>query len=279
MDKILNWGTQFATVLLETITGIIEYLPQLLGMVMLLLAGWVVASMGRALVVRLIKGLNRIRSRFQIAGTTALPDIAEPLAVVISRVVFWVIILIFLALSLDVLGLSMFAGWLSRLVNHLPNILSGALIIWAGIVFSGLVGQAVMTATVNFSDAQRNALARIAQLFTLVILILIGVDQIGVDITIVVTVLSVAIGAALGGLAIAFSLGARDLVSNLIGARYLNADYRVGQRIRVGEHEGTVVEISSVSVILETEEGRVTVPARQFSERSSVLITKENEDV
>ena len=279
MEKLLDWGTQIATVSFETVTGIIQYLPQVLGVVMLLLAGWIVASIGRALVVRLIKGLNRIRSRFKIAGTDALPDIAQPLAVVISKVVFWVIILIFLALSLDVLGLSMFAGWLSRLVNHLPNILSGALIIWAGIVFSGLVGQAVSTAAVNFSDAQRSALARIAQLFTLTLLILMGVDQIGVDITIVVTILSVAIGAALGGLAIAFSLGARDLVSNLIGARYLNADYRIGERIRIGEHEGTVLEISSVSVILETEEGRVMVPARQFSERASVLITRENEDV
>lgn len=279
MEKLLDWGTQIATVSFETVTGIIQYLPQVLGVVMLLLAGWIVASIGRALVVRLIKGLNRIRSRFKIAGTDALPDIAQPLAVVISKVVFWVIILIFLALSLDVLGLSMFAGWLSRLVNHLPNILSGALIIWAGIVFSGLVGQAVSTAAVNFSDAQRTALARIAQLFTLTLLILMGVDQIGVDITIVVTILSVAIGAALGGLAIAFSLGARDLVSNLIGARYLNADYRIGERIRIGEHEGTVLEISSVSVILETEEGRVMVPARQFSERSSVLITKGKGDV
>ena len=279
MEKLLEWGTQIATVSFETVTGIIQYLPQILGVVMLLLAGWIVASIGRALVVRLIKGLNRIRSRFKIAGTDALPDIAQPLAVVISKVVFWVIILIFLALSLDVLGLSMFAGWLSRLVNHLPNILSGALIIWAGIVFSGLVGQAVSTAAVNFSDAQRSALARIAQLFTLTLLILMGVDQIGVDITIVVTILSVAIGAALGGLAIAFSLGARDLVSNLIGARYLNADYRIGERIRIGEHEGTVLEISSVSVILETEEGRVMVPARQFSERASVLITREKEDV
>ena len=279
MEKLLEWGTQIATVSFETVTGIIQYLPQVLGVVMLLLAGWIVASIGRALVVRLIKGLNRIRSRFKIAGTDALPDIAQPLAVVISKVVFWVIILIFLALSLDVLGLSMFAGWLSRLVNHLPNILSGALIIWAGIVFSGLVGQAVSTAAVNFSDAQRTALARIAQLFTLTLLILMGVDQIGVDITIVVTILSVAIGAALGGLAIAFSLGARDLVSNLIGARYLNADYRIGERIRIGEHEGTVLEISSVSVILETEEGRVMVPARQFSERASVLVTRENEDV
>lgn len=279
MDKILDWGTQLATVSLETIASIIQYLPQVLGVVMILLAGWVVASIGRALVVRLIKGLNRIRSRFQIAGTATLPDIAEPLAVVISRVVFWIIILIFLALSTDLLGLSMFAGWLSRLVNHLPNILSGALIIWAGIVFSGLVGQTVSTAAINFTDSQRIALARIAQLFTLIMLILIGVDQIGVDITIVVTILSVAIGAALGGLAIAFSLGARDLVSNLIGARYLNPDYRIGERIRIGEHEGTVIEISSVSVILETEEGRVMVPARQFSERSSVLITRGNEDV
>lgn len=279
MDKILDWGAQFALVALDTTRRIIEYLPQIFGVLLLLLVGWLVALLGRMIVVRLIRGLNQIRSRVQIAGTAILPNISEPFAQVIARVVFWIIILIFVALSTDLLGLGMFADWLSRLVNHLPNILSGVLIIWAGVVFSGLVAQTVRTAAINLAESQRIALARIAQIFTLVMLILIGVDQIGVNVSVVVTIVSITIGAALGGLAIAFSLGARQLVSNLIGVRYLNSDYRLGERVRIGDYEGTVLEISSVAVILDTAQGRVTIPARLFSEQPSVLVAEGKTDV
>ncbi len=279
MEQILAWSAQLADVTLATATQFINYIPQVLGVIGFLLAGWLIARIGKALVVRLIRLLNRIRPRTKIAGSAVFPKINDSLAQVIARIVFWVVILIFVALSTELLGLVLFADWLTGLVNYLPKILSGALIIWAGIVFSGLTAQAISTAAVHLQESQRAALSRIAQVFILVVLILIGVDQIGVDITLVTTILSVTFGAVLGGLAIAFSLGARHLVSNLIGARYLNPDYRIGRRIKVDDHEGTILEINSVSVILETNQGRVTIPARLFSELPSVLVAEDPKNV
>lgn len=275
MDQLLDWGTQLAQLALDSVSKFIEFLPQILGVLVILLIGWILARVSKVLVLRLIGMLNRIRLRIKFAGTPVLPNINEPVAVVVSRIIYWAIILVFIALSTQLLGLGMFADWLGRLVSHLPNILSGVLIIWAGVVFSGLIGQAISSAAVNLPESQRAALSRVAQLFVLILLILIGVDQIGVNVRVVLTIMAVTIGAALGGLAIAFSLGARQLVSNLIGVRYLNSDYRIGQRIRIGQHEGTILQITSVSVILDTEEGRVTIPAQMFSDQPSVLVSRE----
>ena len=113
----------------------------------------------------------------------------------------------------------------------------------------------------------------------MVTMIVIGVDQIGINIAVLLTVISIVIGTLLGGVAIAFGLGSKNLVSNLIGARYLNKDYRVGETIRIGDTEGTIIELSPVSVILETSEGRMTIPAKTFSERSSLLVQQETDDV
>jgi len=279
MDKILDWSSQFVRVALDAAAKIVEFLPQATGVALILFLGWIVARIGKIVIVRLIQGLNRISPRMQIAGTPILPKIDESFALVISKVFFWVIILVFGALSSDLLGLGVFADWLGNLVSYLPNVLSGVLIIWAGVVFGGLVGQAISTTAVNLSDTQRVALSRVAQVFVLILLTLIGVDQIGVDITIVVTILSVTIAAGLGGLAVAFALGARRLVSNLIGIRYLNPDYQLGQRIRIGEHEGMILEKSSVAVTLDTDQGRVTIPAHLFSDQPSILVTGESKDV
>ena len=104
---------------------------------------------------------------------------------------------------------------------------------------------------------------------------IVGVDQIGVDITVVVTALAIVLACLLGGLSIAFGLGARSYVSNLIGAHYLGREYQEGERIRINKIEGTILEITSVAVILETNEGRLTVPARLFSDEAVLLISRE----
>jgi len=48
----------------------------------------------------------------------------------------------------------------------------------------------------------------------------------------------------------------------------------VGQRIRVAGHEGRILELTPHSVVLETEDGRVSVPGRVFSEEAVVLVAR-----
>ena len=274
METLFDWSTPFVSAASGMLQNFLEYLPQLVGALLLLLFGWGIGRLIQALTVRLMKGIDRFSGLIGIGGVGASKQIGESAAVIIGNIVFWIVELIFVTAATNLLGMTMFSGWLDRLVAHLPGILSGILIICAGIVFGNLAKQAVTTAASAMPARQRIVLARAAQMFTLVTLILIGVNQIGVDITLVITIGAVALGAVLGGLAIAFSLGARPLVSNLIGARYLNADYRSGERIRIGGYEGTILEITSVAVILDTESGRVTIPAKVFSEEPSILLAR-----
>ena len=279
MDKLQNWETPLVNSVTGLLNDFIAYLPQIIGAILLLILGWLVARLVRGLATRLVKGFDRFTGLVRKSGTTASPKIGESSASVIGNIVYWITVLIFVTSAASLLGMNMFVGWLNKLVDHLPNILSGALIICAGVIFGNLAYQVISSTRLNMSVPQRMILARSAQFFTLVMLILIGVDQIGVDITAVITIMSVVVGTVLGGLAIAFGIGARRLVSNLLGVRYLNRNYQVGERIKIDEFEGTILEIASVAVVLDADQGRVTIPARLFSEQPSILVKRENEDV
>ena len=279
MDKLQNWEAPLVNSVTGLLNDFIAYLPQIVGAILLLIFGWLVARLARGLATRLVKGFDRFTGLVRKSGTTASPKIGESSASVIGNIVYWITVLIFVTSAASLLGMNMFVGWLNKLVDHLPNILSGALIICAGVIFGNLAYQVISSTRLNISVSQRMILARSAQFFTLVMLILIGVDQIGVDITAVITIMSVVVGAVLGGLAIAFGIGARRLVSNLLGVRYLNRNYQVGERIKIDEFEGTILEIASVAIVLDADQGRVTIPARLFSEQPSILVKRENEDV
>lgn len=278
MENVFDWSEPLLAAASRMLHGILDYLPQLFGAIALLLLGWFAARALRALTVRIMRSFDRLSGALGLGGIFATRQVNESVVAILGNVAFWLINLFFLAAATNLLGLTLFSGWLDSVIGHLPKLLSGALIIFAGVVFGNLVSDAVRTASQSMSARQRALLARGAQLFTVATMIVIGVDQIGIDITILITVMAIAVGALLGGVAIAFSLGSRNLVSNLIGARYLNRDYRIGEPIRIDGVEGTILEISPIAVILETEEGRMTIPAKTFSEMPSLLLHRETTD-
>ncbi len=275
MDKVFDWGQLILTASVNMLESILEYLPQLVGAVAILILGWFVARMVKALTIKIAESVDRLTGALETGTSPPSTVISPALVQIISNVIFWLVILFFVTSATNLLGLTMFAGWLGRVIGHLPNILSGALIILAGVVFGNLMGDAVRTGAVAMPARQRALLGQGTQIFTVTTMIVIGIDQIGIDITVLITVLAIAVGALLGGLALAFSLGSRTLVSNLIGAHYLNRDYRIGETIRVGSESGAILEISHIAVVIETSEGRMTIPAKTFSEEATLLLHKE----
>jgi len=80
----------------------------------------------------------------------------------------------------------------------------------------------------------------------------------------------------IGGAALSFGLGSRTAVANLIAAHYLGSMVRVGMTVKIGENQGTVVAVTPISVVLETREGRVIVPATQVTESTAVITHPEH---
>ena len=100
-----------------------------------------------------------------------------------------------------------------------------------------------------------------------------GIDQIGIDVTFVTTMLAIVLGGVVLGFSLAFGLGTRRVVANLVASHSLQRYFSVGQRARFGEIEGEILDFTPTGVVLATEQGRTHVPASHFDEQSSVLRT------
>ena len=53
--------------------------------------------------------------------------------------------------------------------------------------------------------------------------------------------------------------------------RYRHA-FEPGQRVRIGSTEGTILELTAVSLVLETDQGRASIPAKVYNEETIVLL-------
>lgn len=273
MPTTLEISEQLKDTLSASITEIIENIPGIAGAVVLLLVGWLVARLVRLTTIRLLGLLNHFLEKILTGRTRAVVRFSSGVTGLVAGIFFWITLFIFTTAALRVAGLAGISQWLERVVDYLPSILTGGMIILVGYVLSALVKDISLAAarSADFSGAQ--LISRLAQAVTFVTALIIGIEQVGIDVTFITTMLGVSTAALLTGFALAFGLGARTLVSNLIAAHYVRELIEPGQTIRIGEWEGTVLELSATTIILNTAVGRTSIPAKMYHEHAvSVLV-------
>lgn len=218
--------------------------------------------------------LDRLGQRGAGAAAVGAAAVARSVPVLVGRLIYWLVFLFAAATAVQVLGLPLVSRAAERLSSYLPGALTGIAVFFVGVVVASLAGGIAAAAASSAGISYSGALGRAVQGLLLVLAALVGMEQIGVHGELLVTLLTVVIGVGLAGAALAFGLGARTAVSNIVGAYYVAQTYRVGQTIRVGEFEGRIVRATATGVVLDNKGGQVFVPAHVFSEQPSILITE-----
>lgn len=270
-----SWGdalNQSMNLLVQKISG---YLPNLVGAIALLVGGWILARLLRAACARLISGLDRLVRSHGMERWLIRIGLERPASDLIGAIVFWVVFVLFFTAATETLGLPVVATWLGGVSTYLPRVLVAVLIILAGVLAGSLARDALTTAAAAAGIGYGALLGRVVYIVILLIAAVTGVDQIGIESRFLTATLIIVIASLVGAAALAFGLGAKTAVSNIIAAHYLRQIYRVGHTVRVGAAEGRIAEITNTVVILENSNGRVVVPAKEFSESVSVLLGRE----
>jgi mechanosensitive ion channel-like protein len=274
MDRLQAWGAQLIGVFRDTLESIVTYLPIVLTAVAVLVIGWLIAHLIRGLVRRALESMDWLFARFAPRSVGRSEALARATSRAISTVVFWIVLLVFAASALRILGGSLFERWTENLLAYLPSAIGGIIIIVVGFTGGTLVRHVLEQASVGLGVGQSSLLGRLAQAVIVVSCIVIGIDQLGVDVAFLVQLTTVTAAAVFGGIALVFALGTRQHLANLIGAHYARKHYAPGDFVKIGAFQGRIVEIVDGCVFLETEAGDVSVPAHNFSAEPFVKIRK-----
>lgn len=236
-----------------------------------LIAGLLLALLGR----RLTRGLVRRGGHWLGTLTRGARHVdTSRVEIAISTIVYWAILLFFIMAATETLGLPVVTGWLAEVANYVPRVIASILIVAIGGVLARLSRQLVTKAASTTKTPGASRLGRVAELALFVSAALIALDQLGVEVSFLKTTLLILLAAILGGAALAFGLGCRELVANVLSSHYIQRTYQTGQTIRFQDVQGRIARITDIAVIVETEEGEVVVPAVQLTAERSTLVLR-----
>jgi small-conductance mechanosensitive channel len=237
---------------------LINTYPELAAIGVLLL-GAVLGQIAALLARRVLRSIDRIAARFGGRERMLFSPLIQQTA---SMTAFVIVLALAVIVAVRLLDIDQLSNWLDLVLVYAPRFVLGLLIIGAGTVLATLV----RTLSANlFAQGDANALLpRLIQVGVILIAFVTGLQQIGIDISFITQLSLIVLAAVLGGLSIAFALGSRQYVANLMAQSEL-ARYATGDRLRIDDDEGEIVEIHRSGLTLATDEGLVVIPAARLN--------------
>jgi small-conductance mechanosensitive channel len=163
----------------------------------------------------------------------------------------------------------------SDLLSYLPHVLAAGIIAIGGRAVALVAGSAVSRALGPSSGRVRSQAAWLVRVLITAAALVIALDQLGVDTTLLqITGAAVLFAVAAAG-ALLIGLGGRDVAGELAAGRYLQRMLRPGDRVVLDDVAGEVVEVHPATVELRLDDGTVRHVPNASALRAGPVIERE----
>ena len=202
------------------LTQLLGFLPSLLGALVILLLGWVAATVIEGIVVRLLKGaqLDKLAEKIQLSDVLTKGGIKRKISELIGAIIYWLLTLVVWIAALNALQLTVAAQLLEQVVTFLPNVVAAIFILIVGAFSATFLAATIRTAAGNAGMTQAQLLGQVVQTVVIIFASVAALQQL--QIQLVGETFLIILSAVAFGLALAFGLGCKDLagrwVSDLI---------------------------------------------------------------
>lgn len=237
---------------------LIQAYPELAA-VLVLLVGVVLGKVAELLVRRVMDLAEQLAGRY---GRSEQALVSPMFKQTFALLVFAMVMVFAVVVAVRMLDIEHLTTWLESVLDYVPRFALGLFIIGIGNVLGALLR--TLSARVLARGDANALLPRMVHVGVVSVAIITGLQQLGIDISFITQMALIVLAALLGGLSIAFALGARQYVANLMAQGELGR-YVAGDRLRIDDCEGVVVELTRTAVVLATSEGQVTIPAARLA--------------
>jgi len=183
---------------------------------------------------------------------------------IILKFVKYLLILIFVVVASDMLGLKMISEGIGSFIAYLPILISALLIFVVGVYMASLIKNAIQDTLKSLELGGSNLVGNIVFYAIVVVVSITALNQAGIDTDIITSNLTLILGSVLISFTIAFGLGARDVITRLLFGFYSRKNFEIGQHIKTKKVEGVIQQIDNICITIKTNDGIVVMPIKSF---------------
>jgi len=215
---VLDWTEVTLLTLQNAWQGFLNFLPLFIVAVIIFIVGWFISVGVGKLVTEILKRIkfNQLFEKEAWRSALEKAEIKVDPSGFIGAIVKWVLVVLFLLIAVEILGLTELADFLRSVLNYLPNVVVAALIFVVTVIVVDIVEKVVRAAVESIKVGYGHLVSVIVKWSVWIFAVLAILHQLGIARPFMETLFTglIAVLVIAGGLA--FGLGGKDLAAELL---------------------------------------------------------------
>ena len=217
VSAVTDWTAGLITGLTAGMARFFGAIPNILGALILLIIGWIIAGIVANLVTKLCRGVHvdTVADRVGVNGFLAQSGTCLRASSIIGEIIKWVIRLVFVEMAAEQLGMPQISLIINQILGFIPNIIVAMVILGVGAFIGQLLAGIVRGAASEAKFGNASLLSKLTFGAIMAFAIIAALNELNVA-PVVVNTLYIGLVAALTlALGLAFGLGGRDTAARL----------------------------------------------------------------
>lgn len=212
-----TWGDVIVASLQQVWASVANFVPFLLGALLVFVIGWIIAVALGKLVEQVVRALrvDSLLAKLDFEKTLERGGWRLNSGAFVGGLVRWFLIIVFLLASVNILGLSQVSDFLTQVLLYLPNVVVAALIL----IIATLVAEAVerlARGSVEAAGFRGSLVGVVARWAIWLFAFVAALQQLGVATALLQTVVTGLVAALAIAFGLAFGMGGKDAAASFI---------------------------------------------------------------
>ena len=253
-------------VLTQLFTQFTAVLPRFLAAIVVIIIGMVAAKTVAKIIGTVLSksGIDNLAAMLNDMDFVQNLNIKIELSGIISKLVYYMMMLIFIIAATDILGMPAISQLVKDIIDYFPLLVSAAIVLMLGVMLADFIKSIVLTTCQSLGIPSGKILANIVFYFIFLNAVVVALSQAKIDTGFIKNNLTVLIGAIAGAFALGYGLASKDLMSSILASFYHRDRFDLGDIITIEGVTGEVIEIDNASITLQTDGKRVVFPSSKL---------------
>jgi small-conductance mechanosensitive channel len=193
----------------------------------------------------------------------------QQLNIFLPKLAYFLVLFLLAKTVSDALGLAAISNAIGAFFAYLPNIIAALLLLILGTTVGQFAGQMITQAAESAGIDSAAALGRLVSALIIFIVAMMAIGQLKIDTEMVRIVTSFFLGAGALAFGLAFGMGTREIVRNIVTGFYIRKVLVVGKPVEVSGQSGILTAITATHAILDSGGQDVILANSNFMEYTS----------
>ena len=210
-------------------------------------------------------GIDRLGEKLQSIDIVSKANIDIKISMIISKIIYTFLLLVFLVAATDILGLPALSNLVSQAIELVPNILVALGILTLGTVGADMVRKLILNTCESLGIPSAKIISGFVFYFLLISVFLMALGQTKINTDFLEKNISIIIAGAVLAFSIGYGLASKDIVANFLAFGYSKKQFKIGDVIQLTDGtKGTITQLDNSIIEISTADSKVVIPIHKL---------------